>query len=127
MLLRSRDVSGILQSNIALSKGLGLVRSNAEALANAMNRLHPGGSWRGASLDVFTNPQGTFNALSNRGPFLTSMKSFGSDLHMVVIDGLDDAGRIVVRDPWGKGTRYTMDWSDFTNHWMGDTVYWGGK
>jgi filamentous hemagglutinin len=125
MLLRSRGVSGVSQSNIAAVKRL--VLSDGKGLADAMNKLHPGGQWRGGTIDVFTDPRGAFNALNKSGPFLTSMKSYGTNLHMVVVDGLDNAGRVIIRDPWGNGSRYVMSWDDFTKHWMGDTVWWGGK
>lgn len=45
---------------------------------------------------------------------------------MVIIDGLDSAGKVIIRDPWRPGTKYTMDWEDFIQHWMGDTIWWGG-
>ena len=39
---------------------------------------------------------------------------------------LDDAGRVIIRDPWGDGTRYLMNWDDFTKHWQSHAVWWGG-
>jgi filamentous hemagglutinin len=104
-----------------------MVRSDGKGLAAAMNRLHPGGRSLGGQLDVWTDPRSTFDALASSGSFLTSIKSYGTNLHMVVVDGLDDAGRVMIRDPWGTGTRYRMNWDDFTKHWIGDTVWWGGN
>jgi hypothetical protein len=124
MLLRSRGWTGVTQSNIAAAKGI--VLSDGKSLAAAMNQLHPGGRWLGGQLDVWSDPRRTFDALARSGSFLTSIKSYGTNLHMVVVDGLDGEGRVSIRDPWGIGTRYLMNWSDFTEHWMGDTVWWGG-
>lgn len=129
MLLRSRGVLGVTQSNIAAAKGM--VLSDGRSLAAAMNRLHPGGRWIGGQVDIFTNPRRAFRLLHRQGPFLTSMKSYGTNLHMVVVDGLNGAGRVIVRDPWGPGTRYLMEWVDFADAlrgaWIGDSVWWGGQ
>jgi filamentous hemagglutinin len=124
MLLRSRGWTSVTQSNIAAAKGM--VLSDGKGLAVAMNQLHPDGQWSGGQLDVWTDPLRTFNALASSGSFLTSIKSYGTKLHMVVVDGLDEGGRVIIRDPWGIGTRYLMNWGDFAEHWMGDTVWWGG-
>jgi ABC-type bacteriocin/lantibiotic exporter with double-glycine peptidase domain len=43
----------------------------------------------------------------------------------VVVDGLDDAGRVMIRDPW-QATRYKMDLPEFQNTWTGYSV-WGNK
>jgi filamentous hemagglutinin len=42
--------------------------------------------------------------------------------HTVVVDGLDDAGNIMVRDP-AHGTRYEMTQKNFLKHWTGIAVY----
>ncbi|WP_425562158.1 papain-like cysteine protease family protein [Litoribacillus peritrichatus] len=34
--------------------------------------------------------------------------------HWVVVDGLDDAGRVMIRDPW-QATKYKMDMTEFQN------------
>jgi predicted double-glycine peptidase len=38
-----------------------------------------------------------------------------------VVDGLDSAGRVVIRDP-ALGTRYLMLWDEFTHVWEGQTI-----
>lgn len=43
--------------------------------------------------------------------------------HFVVVDGLDDAGRVLIRDPWGGGSTYTMDLSEFHRVWNGSAVF----
>ncbi len=56
------------------------------------------------------------------GPFATTLYAFGMPMsHMVVVDGLDSAGRVVIRDP-ARGTRYLMLWDEFTRVWEGQTV-----
>ncbi len=42
--------------------------------------------------------------------------------HAVVIDGANDEGHIMVRDP-EKGTRYELTRDDFLAHWSGRAVY----
>jgi hypothetical protein len=42
--------------------------------------------------------------------------------HLVVVDGLDRDGNIMIRDPW-EGTRYEMTRQDFMNAWTGRAVF----
>jgi len=46
--------------------------------------------------------------------------------HMVVVDGLDEAGNLMIRDPQ-EATRYEMTREAFLNHWSGRTVGAGFK
>jgi ABC-type bacteriocin/lantibiotic exporter with double-glycine peptidase domain len=41
---------------------------------------------------------------------------------MVVVDGLDGAGNVTIRDPQ-DGTRYEMTRDDFLQHWTGRVVF----
>lgn len=41
--------------------------------------------------------------------------------HMIVVDGLDEVGNIMIRDPQ-HGTRYEMTKEAFLHHWSGSTV-----
>lgn len=79
-------------------------------------------AWKGGILDTFTKPKATIGALNKNGPFITSMKSYESNSHMVVVDGLDRAGKVIIRDPY-RGTRYLMEWTEFVKHWEGLTVW----
>src|SRR5690606_7553171 len=62
--------------------------------------------------------------LLKQGPFAAVLYETGSPLHhFVVVDGLDDAGRILVRDPWNGGSTYKMQQSEFLRVWNGQAVF----
>jgi filamentous hemagglutinin len=120
MLLRSQGVV-VTQSAMALAQG-SVLTHDAARLAEAMNMLAGAQGWLGAFVDVFTHPLQTFTALMAHGPFATTLYAFGMPMsHIVVVDGLDSAGRVVIRDP-ARGTRYLMLWDEFTRVWEGQTV-----
>jgi len=111
----------VTQSAVALAQG-SVLTHDAARLAEAMNRLAGAQGWLGAFVDVFAHPRQTFTALMAPGPFATILYAFGMPMsHMVVVDGLDSAGRVVLRDP-ARGTRYLMLWDEFTRVWEGQTV-----
>src|SRR6266436_6544478 len=115
MLLRSQGVA-VTQSAMALAQG-SVLTHDATRLAEAMNMLAGAQGWLGAFIDVFTHPRQTFTALMAHGPFATTLYAFGMPMsHMVVVDGLDSAGRVVICDP-ARGTRYLMLWDEFTRVW----------
>lgn len=41
---------------------------------------------------------------------------------VVVVDDINGAGRVKIRDPW-EGTKYTMTYDDFDSVWTGHSVY----
>ncbi|WP_117210971.1 hypothetical protein [Allorhizocola rhizosphaerae] len=43
--------------------------------------------------------------------------------HMVLVDGFDAGGRLMIRDPADGGTTYKMDLDDFRRYWNGNAVY----
>ena len=50
-------------------------------------------------------------------------KEFGNKIgHFVVVDGVDDVGRVIIRDPADQ-TIYKMEKKDFLNVWNGFSVY----
>ena len=121
MLLRSQGVA-VTQSAMALAQG-SVLTHDATRLAEAMNMLAGAQGWLGAFIDVFTHPRQTFTALMAHGPFATTLYAFGMPMsHMVVVDGLDSAGRVVICDP-ARGTRYLMLWDEFSRVWEGQTVW----
>jgi filamentous hemagglutinin len=122
MLLRATG-NPAAQSAIALRQGA-VMSDNASRLAGAMNDLAgTPGIWKGGFIDVFTNPTGTFGVLSRNGSFATTLRTPAMKVsHMVVVDGLDDVGRVLIRDPAGV-TRYLMNWDDFIKVWEGQSVY----
>lgn len=42
--------------------------------------------------------------------------------HMVVVDGIEDTGKILIRDPW-NATQYKMDREEFLNYWNLQAIY----
>ncbi|CAN5510202.1 hypothetical protein BH10CYA1_BH10CYA1_52730 [soil metagenome] len=59
--------------------------------------------------------------LATKQPFAVTLKAFQVDAHAVVVDGINAAGRVVIRDP-GEGTIYQMKMPDFIEHWTGQAV-----
>jgi hypothetical protein len=98
---------------------IGLDLQSAQSLSGNMNQF--GSGWRGAGLDrnsfAGLNNTGSWGAMMTDGP--------GSLPHWVVVDGLDNAGMVMIRDPW-QATRYTMAPGDFfgnTSGWTGFSVF----
>jgi hypothetical protein len=54
--------------------------------------------------------------LSTKRPFAVTLKNFESEAHAVVVDGISNVGRFIIRDP-GDGTMYQMTKKDFMDHW----------
>jgi filamentous hemagglutinin len=53
------------------------------------------------------------------------MRGNGGVDHWVVVDGLDDLGRVMVRDPF-QGSSYRMLQNEFHAFWNGIAI-WGNK
>jgi hypothetical protein len=85
---------------------------------------HLGPGWRGRYLDDVKVPEKLFQ----NGPFVADLREHTkpghriNDAHAVVVDGLDSAGNVMVRDPQ-DGTRYEMTRSNFDKYWTGCAVY----
>lgn len=130
MLFRSRGIVSISQQDIVAAQGN--ERSTDESPARAMNtmqeqrKLDDSGEWRAAWYDTLSAPDDLFRWLLRNGPFITSVKSFGSDSHMVVIDGFDSRNLVAVRAPY-EGTRYYMRWEEFQRIWQGMSVWWSPR
>ena len=122
MLLRGTG-NPAAQSAIALRQGA-VMSDDAARLANAMNELAgTSGVWKGGFINVITNPGRVFSVLIRNGSFATTLRTPSMKVsHMVVVDGLDDAGRVIIRDP-STGTRYLTTWDDFVKVWEGQSVY----
>ncbi len=95
------------------------VRTIPELLAKEL-----GPEWR---CSFVADSESALNELLRRG------KSWGVELkdefrrqvsmgHMVVVDGLDEAGNVMIRDSQ-HATRYEMTREDFIKHWTGRAVY----
>ncbi len=111
------------QSAIALRQGA-VMSDDAARLANLMNELAgTSGVWKGGFINVITNPRRVFSVLIRNGSFATTLRTPPMKVsHMVVADGLDDAGRVIIRDA-STGTRYLITWDDFVKVCEGQSVY----
>lgn len=87
---------------------------------------HLGPQWNKGRLT-----QGSLNGLLTRSPFAAELRDLAPTTgpyrraglgHTVVVDGVDEAGNIRVRDPQ-HGTRYEMIRSDFEKVWTGGAVW----
>ena len=99
--------------------------TSAEEIANALNELTPATShrWQAGFIDTST-PLAAFNLLLNTEQSWMGQRSeFGNRVgHMVVVDGLDRTGLVLIRDPW-EGTRYKMNIDEFLQVWNQIAVF----
>ena len=110
MLLADR---GVGVSQVALGGEL----TSAQSVASKLNAVDSG--WTGAAVD-----KSSFAALNKTGSWSAMMWEPGASVgHWVVVDGLDTAGNVVIRDPAGVGTTYTMTVDAFKNTWNGFSVF----
>lgn len=122
ILLKDRGITNIEQAAIENLTG---APTSAEEIANALNELTPATShrWQAGFIDTST-PLAAFNLLLNtEQSWMAQMKEFGNRVgHMVVVDGLDHTGLVLIRDPW-EGTRYKMNIDEFLNVWNQIAVF----
>jgi hypothetical protein len=86
-------------------------------IAEKMNELSKH-FWRGGAVD-----ESDFDKLNARAPWSAELYEGGRESHVVVIDGLDEQGRIKVRDPWAGGSSYLMDRQEFMRVWNGIVLF----
>lgn len=88
-----------------------------------------GGTWEGGGIS-----DRALEFLLARGrSFGAEMQTYKTGLgHVVVVDGVDSAGRLMIRDPWGVnhgwspgglGSEYTMTKDEFMNGWLGRVIF----
>ncbi len=110
------------QSAVALRQGF-VESTSAATLAKALNKLDGMEGWQGirVSLDDY-DPRRLFNTFNRNGSFGAVLARGMNTPHMVVVNGLDNAGRVVIRDP-ATGTRYLLEWSEFLRVWTGEALF----
>lgn len=125
MVLTDRGVV-IPQQRIAQEAGQSLFDYNL--LKETLSTLDSSGSgtWSGGYLQGANDPvEATrlVHTLNNTGSWVAQFWETGKSIgHFVVVEGLDDVGRVMIRDPW-DGTRYVMNMEDFLNTWDGIAVF----
>jgi len=122
MLLKDRGITNIDQNAIADRSGVAAI---TKYLARAINDLVPESSVRWPcpiSIPGATDLQ-VFEVLNTTGSWAAVFKETGARIgHLVVVDGLDEAGRVMIRDPW-EGTKYIMQKEDFLDYWNTEAIY----
>ena len=123
MLLKDREIYDVNQSLIAAETG---VPVSAEILAVALNIFDSSGVrvWLGGTVSL---PGATDSEVID---VLIGTGSWGAVLweplahlgHIVVVDGIDETGKILIRDPW-DATSYKMDREEFINYWNSQAIY----
>lgn len=86
-------------------------------IAEKMNEISES-SWQGGLVD-----KSDFDKLNARAPWSAELYEGGRESHAVVIDGVDEQGRVKVRDPWAGGSTYRMDRDEFMRVWNGLAVF----
>ena len=104
-------LGAVSQSNLMGKIG---APAGAKALAGAL-----GDGWQGGYVGHAARGE-----LLERGPWGAQIHGGAGGIdHMVVVNGLDDAGNLVIRDPWGGGSTYTMTPENFDQWWSGVAVF----
>jgi filamentous hemagglutinin len=124
MLLKDRGINDIDRYIIAAETGVPVSPSNLALVLNTFNPDPNRNRWIGAPVTIpeasefqiveVLNATGSWAAM-----FWEPNTSIG---HIIVVDGFDDAGLILIRDPW-NGTRYKMYIGEFLNYWTLFAVY----
>jgi Papain-like cysteine protease AvrRpt2 len=123
MLLNDRGICGANQSLIATETG---VPVSVEDLAFALNTLDASSSrlWLGGTVFIpgATNSE-VVEVLVSTGSWAAVLWETLADLgHIVIVDGFDNTGKILIRDPW-NATKYRMELAEFLNYWNLQAVY----
>lgn len=123
MLLRERGIN-VTQTAIEERSG---VPTAPGMLASTLTEFDSdtSGQWRGGFLDL---PGATeweiVEMLNGTGLWAAVFWEMGARIgHMVIVEGLDKRGSVLIRDPW-EGTRYRMRKEDFLQYWNLTGVYW---
>ncbi len=123
MLLKDRGIYQINQSAIARETGTPV---DVRVLAQVLNLLDISktGEWRGGNfVSDLASISTIFERLIAKGSWAAEMKEFRNPIaHLVVVDGIELSGKVLIRDPW-EGTKYKMEPEDFFNYWNTRGVY----
>ena len=122
MLLRDCGIN-VTQAAIVATIGVPIT---SRRLAEVLNIFNPSTSprWAGGPLAIKgATQEEVFDTLNTTGSWAAMLWETGSKIgHMIVVDGIDREGYVLIRDPW-EGTRYTMKKSDFLQYWNDYGVY----
>lgn len=124
MLLRDRGVRATQELVGAKAGGIPATPSGLERALNVLDDSCSG-HWAGGLVRLPGRPApDVVHTLGSTGSWSAFLWERGARIaHAVVVDGVDANGRVWIRDPWGPGTRYSMELDDFLDHWTGIAVY----
>lgn len=124
MLLKEKGITDISQAIIVSESGAPV---SPAYLASVLNQLSPSedGEWRGGGLEIEGEDfSELLDCLISTGVWVAELRELGARLgHLLVVDGVDDQGRVLIRDPW-FGTSYKMDKGEFINYWTLRGIFW---
>ena len=122
MLLREWGITNITQVTIENLTGS---PTSASEVADALNQLSPASlhRWQGGYLDTSSSLAAFNLLLKTSKPWMAQMKEIGNRIaYMVVVDGVDETGLVLVRDPW-EGSSYKMELDQFLQVWSQIAVF----
>lgn len=123
MVLKELGIDNVTQALIALETGTPVRLSD---LARTLNQLHLTGlrRWVGGGFDLSgATETDLLSTLISTGVWIAELREPMARLgHLVVVDGLDEDGFLLIRDPW-SGTRYKMEQEEFLNYWTLRGIY----
>jgi filamentous hemagglutinin len=94
-------------------------------LAAVLNKLEPSQTrlWLGGAFVVPGSDKDLIRELNRSGSWAAVLWERRASIgHLVVVNGLNEKGRVIVRDPW-DGTMYTMEIQDFLSVWLRTGIY----
>ncbi len=94
--------------------------TDPEAVAAVLNRLDPNAvkTWTAGNVLHLPDP---FGAVSSTGSWGAMMKIDGGH-HMIIVDGIDEAGMVMVRDPYAA-SRYNTTLDEFHAFWTENVLF----
>ena len=122
MLLKDRKIN-IESADIEALTGTPV---SSQGLASALNLLESDQSrqWEGGPLKL-PGPARTTRSetLNTTGSWSAMLWETSAGIgHLIIVDGLDDLGYVLIRDPW-EGTKYKMTQDHFCQYWTTEAIF----
>jgi Papain-like cysteine protease AvrRpt2 len=118
MLLKEYGINHINQTLIA--NECMEVPVDVRDLVRVLNQLQPIGfpRWVGGFPEIQdVSDADVFDLLISTGVWAAELRQLGTRIgHLVIVDGWDTYGLILIRDPWQQ-TRYKIEKGEFLKHW----------
>lgn len=124
MLLADRGIKTTQHSIVKLT-GITDKGINEEMLIRALSTLDTTGQydWRGGFVFIpGAEAKHVFRSLNTTGTWGAIIRTRSGYLHMVVVNGLDNKERVIIRDP-AEGKRYHIPLDEFLLYWTEVAVY----